>query len=191
MANQIIPISWLCFVAYWFISAIFAKRTASRGPWWGGALGRVAILIVAILIIRQPSIWRHLSHLLVAHERILSHSITQVAGIVLCLLGMAFAVWARIYLGRNWGQPMSLRQEHELVTSGPYALVRHPIYTGLILALFGTALAQNLLLVVPFAGLWAYYLAGAVNEEKLMLRQFPDQYPEYKKRTKMLIPFVF
>jgi protein-S-isoprenylcysteine O-methyltransferase Ste14 len=191
LANRIIPISWLCFVAYWFISARFTKRTAARAPWWGGTLGRAAILILVFLIIRQPPVWHQLSDLIGRHEGVLGSPTTQAAGMVLCFLGMGFAVWARIHLGRNWGGPMSLREGHELVTSGPYAMVRHPIYTGLIVALFGTALAQNLLLLAPFGILWAYYLVSAVNEEKLMLGQFPDQYPQYKKRTKMLIPFVF
>lgn len=191
LANQIIPVSWLCLIAYWFISAIFTKRTVARGPRWGGALGRAAIVIVVVLIVRQPSVWRHLRHVIGRHEGALGSPVIQAGGIVLCLLGMAFAVWARIHLGRNWGQPMSLREGHELVTSGPYALVRHPIYTGVSAALLGTALAQNVLWFAPFAILWAYYLVSAFYEEKLMLRQFPDQYPEYKKRTKMLIPFVF
>ncbi|MGH8300548.1 MAG: methyltransferase family protein, partial [Steroidobacteraceae bacterium] len=93
-------------------------------------------------------------------------------------------------LGRNWGMPMSLRQGHELVTSGPYAYVRHPIYTGIMLAMIGSALAVGLLWLLLFALYFAYFLFSARTEEQMMLAQFPDTYPAYRRRTRMLIPFV-
>lgn len=115
----------------------------------------------------------------------------QWVGVWLCVAGIGFAVWARVYLGRNWGMPMSLRQGHELVTSGPYAYVRHPIYTGLMLAMIGSAVTEGLLWLLLFAFYFAYFLVGARTEEKMMVAQFPDAYPAYRRRTKMLIPFVF
>ncbi len=109
----------------------------------------------------------------------------------MCLVGFGFAVWARIHIGRNWGMPMSLRQDHELVTSGPYAYIRHPIYTGIMLAMIGSVLAVGVLWLLLFVLYFVYFIISARTEERMMIAQFPDTYPAYRRRTKMLIPFVF
>jgi protein-S-isoprenylcysteine O-methyltransferase Ste14 len=188
--NQIILVGWISFVAYWFISARYTKKTVKRPTWWGGTAVRTAIFILAFLVLRWSLFWHPFGHLISKFAAVVSSPVTRCAGATVFVLGMAFAVWARVHLGRNWGQPMTLREGHELVTTGPYAYVRHPIYTGIIFALFGTALAESVLLLVPFIALFIFYVLSAATEEKHMLRQFPDEYPKYKKRTKMLIPFV-
>jgi protein-S-isoprenylcysteine O-methyltransferase Ste14 len=111
-------------------------------------------------------------------------------GLVLFAGGLAFAVWARLHIGRNWGTPMTRKNEPELVTSGPYRLVRHPIYSGILVAGVGTALALSWvwLVVVGLAGV--YFLYSATVEERYLTEQFPDVYPRYKRSTKMLVPFV-
>jgi protein-S-isoprenylcysteine O-methyltransferase Ste14 len=114
----------------------------------------------------------------------------QWLGVGLVLLGFGFALWARMHLGRNWGIPMSLRQGHELVTSGPYAYVRHPIYSGLMLAMIGSVLAVGLVWLALLVISFVYFLVSARTEEKMMVAQFPDAYPAYRQRTRMLIPFV-
>lgn len=86
--------------------------------------------------------------------------------------------------------PMSRKESPELVTTGPYALVRHPIYTGIVLAMLGSALAQSLFWLAPLALGGAYFTYSARSEERLMTEQFQDQYPPYKKRTKMFVPFI-
>jgi protein-S-isoprenylcysteine O-methyltransferase Ste14 len=116
--------------------------------------------------------------------------ILETIGAVLFVCGIALAVWARLHLGRNWGMPMTQRAEPELVTSGPYRFVRHPIYTGLLTAVLGTALVNNLLgLIVVVVVLAYFYYCGTV-EERNLAATFPQAYPEYKSRTKMLIPFL-
>jgi protein-S-isoprenylcysteine O-methyltransferase Ste14 len=111
-------------------------------------------------------------------------------GAALCVAGLVFAIWARAALGRSWGMPMTVRDETELVVSGPYAYVRHPIYTGVSAMLIGTALVQPVGWL-PAVVLIAYFLFSAGREEADMQRQFPDVYPGYKHRTKKLVPFVF
>lgn len=111
-------------------------------------------------------------------------------GTGLFVLGLALAVWARIYIGRNWGMPMSRKNEPELVTTGPYHTIRHPIYAGIILAMVGTTIAISLYWLVAVAVLGAYFMVSAVTEEHYMAEQFPGSYPDYKRSTKMLIPFV-
>lgn len=109
---------------------------------------------------------------------------------ILLVAGLGLAVWARIYLGRNWGMPMTRKAEPELVTRGPYRLVRHPIYSGLLLAILGTALVINVFWLIALPVLGAYFIFSATVEERLMTTAFPAAYPSYKAQTKMLVPFV-
>ena len=101
-----------------------------------------------------------------------------------------FRINARIYLGTNWGMPMTQKAEPELVTTGPYRFVRHPIYSGLLLAIVGTALASNLYWLIGLLVVGAYFIYSATVEERNMSSTFPDVYPGYREHTKMLIPFV-
>jgi protein-S-isoprenylcysteine O-methyltransferase Ste14 len=114
----------------------------------------------------------------------------EAVGTVLFLCGLGLAVWARVHIGRNWGMPMTRMDEPELVTSGPYRLVRHPIYSGILLALLGTALALNLYWLIALGVLGAYFLYSARVEEKLLTASFPTAYPGYRAKSKMLIPFL-
>ena len=114
----------------------------------------------------------------------------QVLSVVFCISGISFAIWARLHMGKNWGMPMALKEHTELITSGPYRLVRHPIYGGLCLAMIGSMLIGSLLMAIWCSLLILFFLYSALKEEKTMSTQFPNEYPKYRKRTKMLIPFV-
>jgi protein-S-isoprenylcysteine O-methyltransferase Ste14 len=110
---------------------------------------------------------------------------------VLCIAGLAFCVWARVTLGRNWSGTITFKEGHELIERGPYRLVRHPIYTGLLAMFLATAIAAGHLggvvaVMLAFASFWV----KLKEEEKLMLQQFPDQYGSYQQRVKRIIPFV-
>ena len=116
----------------------------------------------------------------------------RVAGLVLTVFGGLFAIWARFALAGNWSGHVSVKEGHELITAGPYAFVRHPIYSGLLTALTGTALANGqwravLGLSVLFVALWVKIRC----EEKFMLETFPVPYQFYRRRVKRLIPWVF
>jgi protein-S-isoprenylcysteine O-methyltransferase Ste14 len=181
---------WVAFLLYWLILARFNKKASQRTPWRAAWSVRLVAIVGLLLAMSFP---RHTTGWFASISRYvpLRPGITgQWVGVGLCLAGFGFAIWARGHLGRNWGMPMSLRQDHELVTSGPYAYVRHPIYTGLSLALIGSALAVGPLWLPLFALAFTYFLISARTEEKMMLAQFPDAYPAYRRRTKMLIPFV-
>ena len=112
-------------------------------------------------------------------------------GAALTFAGIAFAIWARVWIAGNWSSDVTLKRNHELIVSGPYAFVRHPIYTGILLALTGTALA-----VGEWRGLLAVVLAGAAFwrklgiEEAVMRRQFGEAYTGYAERVSALIPFI-
>lgn len=179
---------WLVIVGYWLISAATAKPNVARQQYHGlFVLARVAVIVLLIIVLRTPQLrfW-----LLQTRGLLVNQLSIALIGLVLCALGLSLALAARIQLGRNWGMPMSQKAEPQLVTGGPYAYARHPIYGGLILALLGSALGEDLLWALPLLLSLPYFIASARREEKLMLSQFPAQYPEYRKHTRMLIPFV-
>lgn len=107
------------------------------------------------------------------------------------VLGIGFAIWARVVLGRNWSPRPSMKEHHELVTDGPYALVRHPIYTGMLIAAFGSALTGSAFAIGVFVLASVVFLSRIPREEKIMLELFPNVYPSYQARTKRLIPLVW
>jgi protein-S-isoprenylcysteine O-methyltransferase Ste14 len=170
---------WALFWVYWLISAVNAKEASSRS--WRARPVFLLILVVAVLATRGI----RGSSSLAVHSPVL-----EAVGVILFLAGLALAVWARVHLGRNWGMPMTQKADPELVTSGPYHWIRNPIYTGILLALLGTALAVNLYYLIALALAAVYFVYSATVEERRLAATFPDTYPDYKAHTKMLIPFV-
>jgi protein-S-isoprenylcysteine O-methyltransferase Ste14 len=174
----VIGIGWVAFWAYWLVAAFTAK--ASRGPWGRLAIGRIVLILLLVYLLRNN--WN-------GHHALTGPALA-VIGLVLWVLGLGLAVWARLYIGRNWGMPMTRREQPDLVTTGPYRFIRHPIYSGIILAFIGTALAISLAGLIVAAVLGAFFVFSASREEHFLAQEFPDTYPDYKARTKMLIPFV-
>jgi protein-S-isoprenylcysteine O-methyltransferase Ste14 len=169
---------WVAFWIYWGVSALRSKRGT------GSARGVPMRLLVAVAVV--------LLFRLVHAGSLDVHSVVSAAlGTVIVVGGLGFAVWARIHIGSNWGMPMSQKEEPELVTSGPYRFVRHPIYTGILVGVVGTALATNLLALVVAAIVGVFFWYSATVEERNLGAVFPHSYPAYRARTKMLIPFVF
>lgn len=178
---------WVVMVFYWAIAARFVKRSQDRGVFRRGIamrLGLALTIIVAIALARR-SIDLHALQL--AEFRSVPMA---VSGAIIATAGAILAFAARASIGRNWGTPGSRKTDTELVTSGPYALVRHPIYTGILLMMIGTAvgIVPTWWLVAAAAG--AYFVQSARAEERFMAERFPDAYPAYRARTKMLLPFL-
>ncbi len=176
---------WLAFVLFWAFEATRAKRRAR-----GSALPNLirVLVLVAIALALRVALGSHLvPH---AARPLVTSPAFQITGAVVCAVGIGIAVWARVYLGRNWGMPMSLREGHELITTGPYAFVRHPIYAGILLGLIGTAAVEARWWIAFLVVFFAYFIYAAKVEERTMREQFPDEYPAYARRTKMIVPFV-
>lgn len=174
-----IGITWAVFWVGWLLAAFSAKRSAG-GAW--GRLGPRGIAAIAVAVLIRAGGGGGGGHV---------NSITVgVIGAIVFASGIALAVWARVILGRNWGMPTTQRLEPELITAGPYNVVRHPIYTGILLGVVGTSLATNLLGLVIAVIVGAYFVWAARVEERNLAATFPDAYPAYRARTKMLIPFV-
>jgi protein-S-isoprenylcysteine O-methyltransferase Ste14 len=176
----VFAVGWAAFWAYWLIAAFSVKR--GRVLWGRELRIRVPIVVVAFVLFRL-GVFRH--HV-VNHDPWLAG-----IGLVLFAAGLALSILARVHIGRNWGTPMTQKEEPELVTSGPYRLVRHPIYSGILVAGIGTALAISWLWLVAFGLAGAYFIYSATVEERYLTEQFPDAYPAYKSSSKMLVPFVF
>ena len=144
-------------------------------------------LLVAIYLLAAPHV-----PIAALNDRFAPSSLWLVRlGAALTFAGVAFAIWARVLIAGNWSSDVTLKRDHELIVNGPYSLVRHPIYTGILLGLLGTALA-----VGEWRGLLAVVLAGAAFwrklriEEAVMRRQFGDAYARYAARVPALIPFA-
>jgi len=186
--RRIIAGLWLLFVVYWAIAATTAKPSRGRRQWRRDLGLRLAAIVLIAAVLQS----RSLRQLLAQLQRSASHStILGWTGAVLCLLGFGLAFNARRHLGRNWGLPMSSKEQPELVTSGPYAVMRHPIYTGLLLAMLGSAMGLHVFwaLLMILAG--AFFIYSARREEAVMLQLFPEQYAAYRARTGMLVPCPF
>lgn len=181
--------AWLVFLIVWVISAFWAKPDVKvRGNAWFSFWSWRILLLIFLLLILQDGGRQE-----VTIDFILFHVSTAIGwlGAILVVAGIALAIWARYYLGRNWSSHPTHKEHHDLVTGGPYTWIRHPIYTGMLLALIGCMVVGSLFGFVMFAILLVVFLVRVDKEERIMLSLFPDQYPAYQKRTKRLVPWVW
>lgn len=181
---------WLIFVATWALSAIGVKRDITKNrPWWQWFFVRVLFIVALIWLLNLPSFsgfWISANS-----SPFFANMAVQLIGVILAGAGIAFAIWARFNLGRNWSGSPQMKENHELVTSGPYRYVRHPIYTGMTTALFGSALVGGPAWLITFIVFLIIFILRIPKEEGYMMKLFPDQYPAYRARTKALIPGVW
>ena len=149
---------------------------------WSRELGIRVVIVVVVILLARAGVFRH--------RGLNTDPWRAGVGLALLVLGLGFAVWARVHIGRNWGTPMSEKSEPELVTSGPYHMVRHPIYSGLLVAGIGTAVALSWMWLIALALAAIYFIYSATVEEHYLAKKFPDAYPPYKRSTKMFVPLV-
>jgi protein-S-isoprenylcysteine O-methyltransferase Ste14 len=179
VVDVVIGVGWIVFWIYWLAMSTGVKTGQTR---WGQFAGiRVGLIIIILLLLRLRFLKNH---------DVVHSPWPEGIGLAIWVLGLALAIWARVYIGTNWGMPMSRKDNPDLVTSGPYHRIRHPIYTGILLALVGTTVAVSLYWLAAVVLVGAYFLYSAVHEERYMTEQFPDSYPDYKHSTKMLVPFL-
>ncbi len=181
------PVMWAAWAIYWWATSFDVKATTRREPLWSRALHLGPMFLAAAIL------WAPRLDVAALDARFMAWAPWEFwGGAALTGAGLAFSVWARRHLGRNWSAIVTLKQDHELVTSGPYALVRHPIYTGLLAGFLGSAFAlgqwRGLLAVAIFyfSALRKYRL-----EERWMRERFGVAYDAYRARVKALVPFLF
>jgi protein-S-isoprenylcysteine O-methyltransferase Ste14 len=184
--RYLFPAVWLCWGLYWWISSRDVKAAARREPPLSRSLHIGPLLLAAFLFVGPRSWFPVLGGRFLPPDEGLFW-----AGFALLAAGLAFSVWARLHLGRNWSGIVTIKEGHELIMSGPYALARHPIYTGLLLAMAGSAIGIGQwrgLLAVALVG-WALWRKLRI-EERWMRERFGEAYEAYSRRVAALVPFI-
>ena len=179
------PAMWLSWAAYWWLASRGAKPAERREP-LGSRLLHVLPLLLAFWLLwakRVPGTF--------LNERLFPWAPWEfwVAAFVTAA-GILFTVWARVHLGGNWSGIVTIKHDHELIANGPYAIVRHPIYTGLLVAFIGSAMARGewrgvLAVLIAWWALWRKLRL----EERWMAERFGQQYEAYCRRVPALVPF--
>jgi protein-S-isoprenylcysteine O-methyltransferase Ste14 len=181
------PVIWIAFLIYWRIKAVDTKTTQRLEPAASGILRLLAILIAVVLLstTRIPVRWLYIQLWPAGFWPFW-------LGAAVTIAGLLFAIWARVHLGRNWSSSVTIKEGHELITSGPYAMARHPIYTGILTGFLGTVIALS-----QMRGLIAFVLIFLVlwlklrREEQWMRSQFGETYAAYAHKTASLVPYLF
>ena len=186
LALDIIRVCWILFAVIWLLAAFATKQTVYQESTAQRLRYTIPILLGGFLLAKGHRLPDPLNHRIIPHVDALAWT-----GAGLCFAGLIFCIWARFTIGRNWSGVVTLKGGHELITSGPYAWVRHPIYTGMLAMIVATVIVLGH--VAGIIGLPLVFVSFWMKlryEEKLMLQKFPNEYAAYQQRVKRLIPFV-
>jgi protein-S-isoprenylcysteine O-methyltransferase Ste14 len=182
--RQCINALWILFALYWLVSALKRKKTKRRET-WGQRLRYSLPLVAAFYFLSRPA-----AHYGWLGVRFVPYSpAVEWLGVLLTAVGVGAAIWARWHLGSNWSGVVTLKEGHELIRSGPYRNIRHPIYTGILLAALGTAVTVGEvrgLLAVGVA--WLCFYAKARREESFLNQEFGPRFAEHRRGTGMFLP---
>lgn len=179
----IIKITWLVFVFYWFVSALRVKKMKKREP----ILQRVAYLLAIAFVV-------FLLYSLAPADFLIRRFVPRLywiamLGASLTVAGVGLAIWARSHIGQYWSASVSLREDHELVRTGPYAHIRHPIYSGALVAMAGTCLAMgDYRAIILFGAILAGFTLKAKKEEALLAGEFGSKFDEHRSHTGFFLP---
>jgi protein-S-isoprenylcysteine O-methyltransferase Ste14 len=191
--QYIIIVCWAIFALYWFINASSVKPTQETKGRLAGNWHSIWLIIGGLFLSNVPFLAKvgvpasPLTTLLIPHSIVINAVIT-----VLAVAGLIIAMIARRTLAGNWSRAVAFKNDHELITTGLYRYVRHPIYTGVLLMILATALSVGTL----SAGIGFVIIVLGIGfklraEEALLTKHFPRDYSAYKERTKALIPYIF
>jgi protein-S-isoprenylcysteine O-methyltransferase Ste14 len=184
--DYLFPAMWLSYIAYWWAMSTKVKA-AERSESLPSRLLRLLAMVCAAALLLSPHV-----PLPLLEKRFLPRGAWCFwTGAAVTAAGLLFSVWGRRHLGSNWSQSVTVKEGHELITSGPYSMVRHPIYTGLLLGLLGCAVARGewrglLAVVIVFAVLWRKLRL----EEQWMRAHFGEPYDAYSRQVAALVPHI-
>jgi len=182
----IIVVSWVIVLAYWTFEAFFQKKVKKNSNVKSRIFYSLVLLLSYILLLFSSKIY-FLDYLLI-HVSVF----VNMLAILLAVGGMIICIYSRKVLGSNWSREVMIKKNHELITTGPYKYIRHPIYSGLLMLFLGTALAiGNLGSLLGFVLLVINFKIKSLNEEEFMLKCFGKKYEAYMKRTKGFMPGVY
>jgi protein-S-isoprenylcysteine O-methyltransferase Ste14 len=181
--RQWINALWFVFGLYWIVSAFKLKKTKRRES-WGQRFRYVLPLLAAFYLLRPSAHYGWLGIRFIPES-----DAAGWIGVAFTAAGVAIAIWARWHLGNNWSGVVTLKEGHVLIRSGPYRTIRHPIYTGILLAFLGTAVGlgevRGLLAV---AIVWLSFYTKARREESFLTQEFGDRFAEHRRHTGMFLP---
>jgi protein-S-isoprenylcysteine O-methyltransferase Ste14 len=180
----IIYASWILFGVYWFVSAFSAKKTEKREP-SAERLGHMLLMAAGyILLFQRTDNWG------VLNRRFLPDALWIAwLGSAITFAGVLFAIWARWNLGKNWSAAVTIKQGHQIIRTGPYKYIRHPIYTGMLIGVIGTALAiGEYRALLAFAIILFGFYRKARKEEAFLAANFGEPFQEHKQRTGFFLP---
>ena len=183
-SQQWINALWILFGLYWLVSALKRKKTKRRETWGQRFVYTLPLVAAAELLVRPETRYGWLGARFVREN-----SAVEWSGVLLTAAGVSVAFWARWHLGANWSGVVTLKEGHELIRTGPYRNIRHPIYTGILLALFGTVVAMGEvrgLLAVVIA--WLSFYWKARREESFLSEEFGEEFAAHAKQTGMFLP---
>jgi protein-S-isoprenylcysteine O-methyltransferase Ste14 len=178
---------WMALAIVWVVGALRTKRTVKSQS------SASQILYTIILVIGVYLIFAKQIGLPWLDRQLISVTIPIVlAGLLIVLVGVVFSIWARLMLGSNWSNRVTLKEDHTLVRNGPYRIVRHPIYSGILFGMLGSALQRGEMrsivgVVICVLSFWLKTRA----EEEFMVQRFGDEYLQYSQEAKSLVPFIF
>lgn len=183
-----LQVCWLAVLTYWFVSGFSAKKAVYQEPLFKRVLLYWFPLVVAVLLL-GPGEW--FGHTLIRENFVPHTNFVGIVGLVFCVSGAVIACWSRYTLGKNWSLSVQKKENPELIENGLYKIVRHPIYSGLLLLFIGNAIIVGdyrgiIAVVIVFVSFWF----KLKKEEKLLIEHFGFKYIDYRKRTKALVPFV-
>lgn len=187
ITHVLLPLLWAAWLIYWAVASRDVKQT-QRHESRASLLSHHVPLIAGALLLAIPGILgTTLEDTFVPHT-----DAWRWIGTTLVALGLGFAAAARAWLGGNWSSTVTLKRDHELIRSGPYRFARHPIYTGLLLAIAGTAIMLGTWrALIGFALIAIALVRKLTIEEKFMAEAFGEQYARYRAEVAALVPFVF
>jgi len=189
--NMLMILCWIIFIGFLSLESVNVKRNRGEEEGWKSnrfALSTTLLFFVVIFtfLLRNPILM-----VSTAVDVVPVDSALSALGLVLCAFGIIVAIWARVHLGRNWSDEPALKEGHHLVKTGPYRLLRHPIYSGVLVASVGSALVGGAVWIAVLVVLILVFTYRMQKEERMLAEEFGEAFYAYKKRTPALIPFLF
>jgi protein-S-isoprenylcysteine O-methyltransferase len=178
---------WISLCAVWLLLSFSTKQTV-RKQTAESRIRYVALLVLGCFLIfyKGPANGWFNTRLFPVTPA------TALVGFIMVCLGIAFSIWARLILGRNWSGVVTIKEDHSLIRRGPYSIVRHPIYTGILLGMLGSAIQYGLLRSLLGVALLGFgFWIKSLTEEHFMVQQFGQEYLRYREQVRALVPFVF
>jgi protein-S-isoprenylcysteine O-methyltransferase Ste14 len=179
-------IIWWGFMIFWLGASVFSSRAVRRQSYSDRLVTLVLGAIPFYLLFTSKLRLGVLAQRLYPDRRVFA-----LAGLAVTVAGIGLAVWARFILGRNWSAMVTIKQDHRLIRTGPYSVVRHPIYSGLLLALFGTAFVVGEVRgFAAFAFAFVAWIIKSRAEERFLREEFGQEYEDYRRQTYAFVPYI-